>query len=115
VVLRKAAESFLPERILTRRKLGLNPPMGLWLRGQLRALLDEYLSPDQIRNRGYFRSEVVQELIRDHCDGRRDYSLHLWALMSFEEWHRQYLDSQPRSLPLMAATESEAQSVATHS
>jgi len=96
-LLRRAARDWLPGRILKRSKLGLNPPMGIWLRGHLRPLLDEYLSPDQIRRRGYFDPRTVEELIRDLMTGRRDYSLHLWALISFEEWHRQYLDSIPRA------------------
>ena len=105
VILRKAAEKLLPPKILARGKLGLNPPMGLWLRGRLKPLLEEYLSPHQVRQRGYFRPEVVQELIQDHHSGRRDYSLHLWALISFEEWHRQYLDSKPSALLTIARTE----------
>jgi asparagine synthase (glutamine-hydrolysing) len=94
-LLRQAAQHWLPEKILSRSKVGLNPPMGIWLRGHLRPLLDEYLSPEQIRRRGYFEPNPVEELIRDLMTGRRDYSLHLWALISFEEWHRQYLDSNP--------------------
>jgi asparagine synthase (glutamine-hydrolysing) len=105
VILRKAAEKLLPPKILARGKLGLNPPMGLWLRGRLKHLLEEYLSPHQVRQRGYFRPEVVQELIHDHHSGRRDYSLHLWALISFEEWHRQYLDVKPNPLSTIARTE----------
>jgi asparagine synthase (glutamine-hydrolysing) len=101
-LLRRAARDWLPESILRRGKLGLNPPMGIWLRGHLRPLLDQYLSPEQIRRRGYFRPETVKELIRDFIRGRRDYSLHLWALISFEEWHRQYLDSNPS--PQLAET-----------
>jgi len=102
-LLRKVARDLLPKSILKRRKLGLNPPMGMWLRGKLQPLLQEYLSPDRVRERGYFRPEVVQELIRDHLNRRRDYSLHLWALISFEEWHRQYLDSIPSTQPTEAA------------
>jgi asparagine synthase (glutamine-hydrolysing) len=94
-LLRRAAASWVPRQVLRRSKLGLNPPMGLWLRGYLRPLLDEYLSTERLRRRGYFRPETVREIIRDHLDGRRDYSLHLWALVSFEAWHRQYLDSKP--------------------
>lgn len=92
VLLRQAAKEWLPRKILRRGKIGLNPPMGLWLRGALQPLLRDYLSPQQLRRRGYFRPEVVQELIRDHLQARRDYSLHLWALICFEEWHRQYLN-----------------------
>ena len=58
-LLRQAAQDWLPEKILKRGKLGFNPPMGMWLRGHLRPLLDEYLSPDQIRRRGYFDPSTV--------------------------------------------------------
>lgn len=91
VLLRRTAQSLLPHRILRRGKLGLNPPLGLWLRGRLQPMLRDYLSPHLLRRRGYFRPETVQQMVHDHLCGHRDYSLHLWALISFEEWHRQYL------------------------
>ena len=91
-LLRQAAQNWLPASVLERGKMGLNPPMGLWLRGHLRPLLSEYLAPEQIKRRGYFDPDVVAELVRDLMTQRRDYSLHLWALICFEEWHRQYLD-----------------------
>jgi asparagine synthase (glutamine-hydrolysing) len=99
-LLRQAAEDWLPESVLKRSKMGLNPPMGLWLREQLRPLLNDYLSPDQIKRRGYFNPETVTRMIRELMTGRRDYSLHLWALISFEEWHREYLDL--KSVPAIA-------------
>ena len=92
-LLRQAAQHWVPEKILKRGKMGLNPPMGLWLRQHLRPLLSEYLSPDQIKRRGYFDHKTIQGLVQDLMAGRRDYALHLWALISFEEWHRQYIDS----------------------
>jgi asparagine synthase (glutamine-hydrolysing) len=94
-LLRQAARGWLPKSILQRGKLVLNPPMGVWLRRKLQPMLQEYLAPEQVRCRGYFRPECIQELIRDHLIGHRDNSLHLWALISFEEWHRQYLDAKP--------------------
>src|SRR6266480_1582372 len=102
-LLRQAAQDWLPESVLKRGKMGLNPPMGMWLRGYLRPLLSEYLSPEQVKRRGYFDPDTVTELIRDLMTGRRDYSLHLWALICFEEWHRQYLDSIPRAQSAEAA------------
>lgn len=99
-LLREGARSWLPGTILKRPKLGFNPPMGLWMQSRLQPLLDSYLAPARIRQRGYFRPEVIQRLIADQSSGRRDWSLHLWALISFEEWHRQYLD--PRPAPLRA-------------
>ena len=109
-LLRRAAEDLLPESVRTRSKIGLNPPLGQWLRGHLRPLLEEYLSPSVIRRRGYFRPQAVQNLISDHLIQRRDFSLHLWGLISFEDWHRQYLDSNP--IPDMAASASTLQPLA---
>src|SRR5437016_3243986 len=51
--------------------------------------------PEQVKRRGYFDPDTITELSRDLMTGRLDYSLHPWALISFEEWHRQYLDSTP--------------------
>ena len=94
-LLRTAAKPWLPKSVFRRSKMGLNPPMGMWLREHLRPALEEYLSAECVRRRGYFRTETIEELARDHLNGRRDNSLHLWALISFEAWHRQYLDSKP--------------------
>jgi len=107
-LLRRAARDWVPRKVLERSKLGLNPPMGLWLRGRLQPLLHEYLSPERVRQRGYFRTQTVQELVREHLNGRRDYSLHLWALISFEEWHRQYLDSEAYPTPAKSLEPLEA-------
>ncbi|PYV28864.1 MAG: asparagine synthase (glutamine-hydrolyzing) [Acidobacteria bacterium] len=105
VLLRNAAKPWLPKSVFRRSKMGLNPPMGLWLREHLKPSLGEYLSTECVRRRGYFRTETIEELVRDHLNGRRDYSLHLWALISFEAWHRQYLDSRPDpSLSLTSAS-----------
>jgi asparagine synthase (glutamine-hydrolysing) len=91
-ILRRAVDGLVPTVARTRGKIGLNPPMGLWLKGRLFSLLNEYLSPESIRRRGYFSPETVHRMIDEHQKGRRDYSPHLWALIVFEEWHRQYLD-----------------------
>ncbi len=91
-LLRQAVRSLLPPEVLARPKLGLNPPLGIWLRGELVPLLDRYLSPEAVRQRGWFRPEAVTQLLAEFRAGRRDYSLHLWSLLVLEEWCRQYLD-----------------------
>ncbi len=92
-LLRSAMQPLLPEETLRRSKLGLNPPLGRWLRNELRPLVDLYLSPATIRQRGWFRPEAVAKLREEFTTGRRDYALHLWGLLVLEEWARQYLDA----------------------
>jgi len=93
-LLRTALRPLLPEQTLRRSKLGLNPPLGRWLRGELAPLVDRYLSPDAVRQRGWFRPEAVARLCAEFTGGRRDFSLHLWGLLVLEEWARQYLDAR---------------------
>lgn len=91
-LLRRAVGSLLPPEILTRAKLGLNPPLGLWLRGELAPLLEAYLSPQAVAQRAWFEPRAVSQLLHDFRAGRRDYSLHLWSLLVLEQWCRRHLD-----------------------
>ena len=94
-LLRSALRHLLPEKTLRRSKLGLNPPLGRWLRGELAPLVDSYLSSKAVRRRGWFQPQAVARLREEFASGRRDYSLHLWGLLVLEEWARQYLDGMP--------------------
>jgi len=91
-LLREAVEDLLPERVRGRRKLGFNPPVGIWLRGPLREMMVDLLTSKRARERGLFRSRAVAGLIAELDGGRRDRSLHLWALLNFELWARAYMD-----------------------
>ena len=89
-ILRNAAAHRLPPRPLAKRKLGFNPPMGIWLRNGLAPLVDEYLGREQVEARGLFRHEAIGGLVRDLRSGRRDVSLHVWSLIVLEQWFREY-------------------------
>ncbi|MCL5289112.1 MAG: asparagine synthase (glutamine-hydrolyzing), partial [Acidobacteria bacterium] len=89
-LLREAVRTLLPKDVLERPKLGLNPPLGMWLKRELAPLMDTYLCEEAVRRRGWFRPEAVAKLREDFRSGRRDYSLHLWALLVLEEWAKQY-------------------------
>jgi asparagine synthase (glutamine-hydrolysing) len=93
LVLRRAMRDVLPREVLARPKLGLNPPLGIWLRGELAPLLERYLSPEAVRRAGWFQPQAVARLVNDFRAGRRDFSLHLWALLVLEQWRVQVLEA----------------------
>ena len=93
-LLKEAAAGLLPPEILSRRKQGFAVPVGGWFRGDLRELFSDVLLSAAARQRGYFEPGFVERLVREHVGGRRDHTLRLWALVVFELWHRQYLDSR---------------------
>ncbi len=92
VLMRQSMTGRLPEEVLHRKKVGFNPPMGVWLNTQLKDRVDEYLSEAVLKRRGYFNAAPIQTMIQDHRASRRDYTWHLWALLLLEEWHRACLD-----------------------
>ena len=93
-LLKRAMQPFLPSAVLQRRKLGFNPPTGSWLKGELRALPAALLGEETLAKRGLFQPAKVRRLLDFHSSGRRDYSLHIWALMMLEIWFRIYMDGQ---------------------
>lgn len=92
-ILKEAAATLLPAEILNRRKQGFAVPVGGWFRGDLREFFSDVLSSRAARERGYFNYRFIDRIIREHMTGRRDHTLRLWALVVFELWHRQYVDS----------------------
>lgn len=91
-ILKQAMKSVLPTEILNRRKLGFNPPVSFWLKGELSSLPAHLLSPDRVRSRGLFRPEAIRNMLELQASGRRDFSLKIWALMILEIWFRIYVD-----------------------
>jgi asparagine synthase (glutamine-hydrolysing) len=92
IILREALAGRVPEEIISRPKRGFGTPIDLWLRGELSNLVAQVLSPETLRERGYFRPEYVQWLLEQQRAGKRDFSQHIWALLVFELWHRMYID-----------------------
>jgi asparagine synthase (glutamine-hydrolysing) len=83
-VLREALRPLLPVKTLNRPKLGLNPPLGIWLQHDVAPLVNRYLSRAAVERRGWFVPAAVERLLGEFRAGRRDYSLHIWALLVLE-------------------------------
>src|SRR5580658_7538211 len=99
-ILRRAMQGRLPPPILARRKMGFPVPVGAWLRGAWRPLLNEYVSGPRARARGLFDAPTVERLVGEHSAGI-NHAERLWALLTFEIWARVFLDGEaPWSLEL---------------
>lgn len=90
VILKKAFADRLPPSTPKRKKKGFGIPVARWFQGPLRPLLEDKLGRDRLAAAGFFRSEVVERLIREHVAGARDHRKVLWTLLSFELWRDRY-------------------------
>src|SRR5207237_1338901 len=75
-LLRQLMRDRLPPAILSRPKMGFGVPVGDWLRGELRPLLEDTLLSSRALNRGYFKSSAVRALIDEHLSRRVDRTAH---------------------------------------
>ena len=102
-LVKKVAERWLPREIVHRKKVGFGTPVGRWFRNPrgVGALLD-LLTDETFRQRGYFDSNAVERLIREHVDGRRDHEEALWGLVNLELWCRKFIDVKPSAEPYVS-------------
>ena len=94
-VLRKIMTGVLPPEILTRRKMGFPVPVGAWLRGPYRHVLDELVLGPRALARGLFDEAALRRLVLSHTSGEANHSERLWALINLELWQRLLVDGEP--------------------
>ena len=102
---KRAYSDFLPEPILTRKKMGFNVPTGIWFREGQRNLVTQLLLSEQARSRGYLNDAFVARLVRDHLEGRTNYQSQLFILASLELWFRIFIDSPHLEFPHLSTEE----------
>ncbi|HOW28314.1 MAG TPA: asparagine synthase (glutamine-hydrolyzing) [Elusimicrobiota bacterium] len=87
-LLKQVLKSSLPSSILDQTKMGFMMPLSRWIREELADLQDDCFDPARIGRRGLFRKGSIDEIRRDHRQGRVNYADHLWALVMLEMWQR---------------------------
>jgi asparagine synthase (glutamine-hydrolysing) len=95
-IFKRSMEGTLPKKVIWRSKAGFGAPIRSWMKHDLQPLLDDLLSPQDVASRGLFDAAEVQRLRRANDAGTEDNALRLWALLTLELWHQQFIDQVPR-------------------
>ena len=86
-LLRSAVKGFIPDtRRRDVRKTGLNLPIDVWMRNEMRDWLHDTLFMSDNKLFNYTQQDVVKELFKSHCSGEANHSLKLWDLISVSNW-----------------------------
>ena len=91
-ILLDIGSSLLPPGMDRQPKRGFGMPFGAWLKGPLREIFDDALSPRSVRERGLFDERSVNAVKAVFLSGRGAWP-QPWLLMMTELWCRQVLDS----------------------
>ena len=86
-ILRRLLRRYLPEHLVDGPKRGFEVPLGIWLRGPLRAWVETLLNEKELRENGLHAEPILQEW-RIHLSGHRDRSDALWPLIVFLQWQK---------------------------
>jgi asparagine synthase (glutamine-hydrolysing) len=89
-ILRAAMRQVLPPEILTRRKIGFRVPLAQWFRTSCRDELRDMLASSQSRVARLCDPVVLQRLLNEHLDARRNNERILWTLANLEMFLRSF-------------------------
>jgi asparagine synthase (glutamine-hydrolysing) len=91
-LLRQAVTPLLPQSLLNAPKRGFVIPLGMWLRGPLKAATEELLAPSRLESQGLFSANFYDAYVKPHLDGRADHTPRVWAAVMFQLWHRRFIE-----------------------
>ncbi len=90
---KKAVQKWIPEEISYRKKRNFRTPMDEWLQSDLSEVTKSMLNSADSACRSYFDLSYINTIIDAHAKGKADYQKHIFALLSFEVWHKNFLKS----------------------
>lgn len=90
---KKAAESWLPESIINRKKKGFLTPMDEWLKGDISGMLIDLIENQQSLSREYFNTAFIKEMLLMHKQKKQDYQRQLFIILSLELWYKHFYSS----------------------
>ena len=91
-ILKRTAESILPNDIIYRPKASFGAPIRSWISGDLRPMVDECLSLAQIEKRGVFNYDYIKKIIEDDRKGFVDNAYRIYQLLTIELWFQEFID-----------------------
>jgi asparagine synthase (glutamine-hydrolysing) len=90
-ILKDIVHDYVPKELVDRPKAGFSLPIYKWLLGDLRYLLDEYLSEKSISESGLFSVSFVTRQIDLFKKNRFYYKPIIWKLLMFQMWYLRWM------------------------
>jgi asparagine synthase (glutamine-hydrolysing) len=91
-ILKKAMAPYLPSEILTRKKIGFDIPLGVWIRNELKDFVTDVLSPENLKKHGFFNPSTIEKYLKEHLQGAHNHRQLLWPLIIFQFWYNHYME-----------------------
>lgn len=90
-LLRDLLAQYVPQEMIPKAKRGFAVPLGDWLRGALRSLVEETLFNGPLYPEGVFERRGLRRYWESHLSGARDVKWGLWTLLTLQWWANEHL------------------------
>jgi asparagine synthase (glutamine-hydrolysing) len=91
-VLRQAMKKVLPTS--NTKKHAFFTPLDKWYKEELKDLMEQMLTPQNVRERGYFNHDVIKKIWENYNRSKLLYGKQMFTLLNFELWHRMFIDAE---------------------
>ena len=85
-ILRRILYKYIPPELVERPKRGFSVPVGMWIRGPLRAWAEDMLSEQRLKQEGYLNVNMVRDMWKQHVIDGKDRTTSIWCVLMFEAW-----------------------------
>lgn len=90
-ILKKALHNIVPDDIIYRKKQGFHAPIKEWLKPQqendISYKLLNIIRNSKLKDLGILNYKYIEQMIKSHQHGNRDYSLKLYNLITLSLWY----------------------------
>ncbi|ABE52484.1 asparagine synthase (glutamine-hydrolyzing) [Methanococcoides burtonii] len=90
-ILKKVGQGMLPPAAQNRKKRPFRIPIDTWFKDELHEMSQQVLDESSIVEQGYFRPEVVKDIMKKHERAELLYNHQMYALLVFEMWHERFM------------------------
>ena len=88
-LLKEVLYEYVPASFFDRPKWGFAIPLRIWLAGELKYLLDKYLSDEMVEEANLVNAVVVRQLKKEFLAGRDYLYNKLWVLILLHKWYKE--------------------------
>ena len=85
-IIKEILYQYIPEKLFNRPKQGFAIPLESWLHGELKFLINDYLSEKTITECGLVNYRKVKKLIEEFENGKGYLFNRLWVLIVLHKW-----------------------------
>jgi asparagine synthase (glutamine-hydrolysing) len=86
-LLKQIAYDYIPKELLDRPKKGFSVPFSQWMKGELKPLMMQTLSEENLKIDGILDPSYVINIRNNFLSGKEEYKYKLWSILLYQLWY----------------------------